>query len=427
MIAEETENDIFSSPFLGSGPDMEWVSRDPLKRARLALEYVLDPSLEDTPAGVEEDDDMEEDVDEDDNNDEEVDHSDDDAAVTTTKAASVILTDTQQAARLALAYVSLVTGDHARALELAQSILLVHSSSSSSTNPSSNNRITTTVAPVGRAPAATSTISSSNSTHTANSATTHLGESLRARQLATARLYAAEAACCLGDASQSLQFMKGVNGEWPSNNNLGQMTGVYDVTLTTNVPTLDVAIGLNNTNTTNTNNNNNNEAWLDRLASDLAGVTIETAAVSSKGKRRLARAQTLVRASASIVTATLGGPHNMTVAKQLAMSAQSMEETSLAPSGVFSYHHHHHHPSVTITPLPGATAAATAAAGGGDVGGGDPNSYTTTNNNTGGDVGVTSGVELVNRSLSRRALIYCNLRGGNSSAALSLLQSLRQR
>jgi hypothetical protein len=61
----------------------------------------------------------------------------------------------------------------------------------------------------------------------------------------------------------------------------------------------------------------------DRLASDLGGVTIETAAANGRGKRRLARAQTAVLSSASAVTADLG---NFAAAKKLAMSAQAMED-----------------------------------------------------------------------------------------------------
>ena len=92
-------------------------------------------------------------------------------------------------------------------------------------------------------------------------------------------MYAAQACCCLGDAVQALTFLAGDEQEYA----------------------------------------------VDCLASDLGGITVETASVSSYGKRRLARAQSAVRSSASAVTAALG---TMTAAKQLAMSAQAMEDSS---------------------------------------------------------------------------------------------------
>jgi hypothetical protein len=63
---------------------------------------------------------------------------------------------------------------------------------------------------------------------------------------------------------------------------------------------------------------------IDRLASDLGGVTIEMASSNPKAKARLAKAQTLVRCSASAASACLG---NITACKQLALGAQAMENS----------------------------------------------------------------------------------------------------
>lgn len=97
------------------------------------------------------------------------------------------------------------------------------------------------------------------------------------RQQATARMYASEASCILGDAIASMKYLVG---------------------------------------------DGKNDAF-DRLASALGGVTIETAASHSgnQGKMRLAKAQAMVRCSASAASAGMG---NLTAAKQLAMSAQAM-------------------------------------------------------------------------------------------------------
>jgi len=135
----------------------------------------------------------------------------------------------------------------------------------------------------------------------------------RKRQIATARMYAAEACCALGDTVNAMKFLVG--------------DGQDDA--------------------------------FDRLASDLSGVTLETASSNGKGKRRLARGQTVVRSSASVVTAAMG---NLTAAKQLAMSAQAMEDAYASDR---------------------------------------------------------------QRSTARRALIYTLLRGGHHGPALSLLRSLR--
>ena len=133
------------------------------------------------------------------------------------------------------------------------------------------------------------------------------------RRVAVAKLYAAEALCAIGEAAEARNFLLG--------------DGKGDA--------------------------------IDRLASDLGGVTLETDAANGKGKRRLARAQTMVRSSASAATAAMG---NSTTAKQLAMQAQAMEDA------------------------------------------------------------YESNRE---KSSARRALVYCLLREGNHSAALSLLQSMR--
>jgi hypothetical protein len=97
------------------------------------------------------------------------------------------------------------------------------------------------------------------------------------RRLAAARMYGCEAMCSLGDAMDGMRFLAG---------------------------------------------DGKNDA-LDRLASDLAAATIKTAATNGKDKMRLAKAQSMVRSSASAASAMLG---NLTVAKQLAMSAQAMED-----------------------------------------------------------------------------------------------------
>ena len=132
------------------------------------------------------------------------------------------------------------------------------------------------------------------------------------RKIATARMYASEAACAVGDAPGGMRFLVG-DGQ---------------------------------------------EDAFDRLASELGGVTILVAANNVKGKARLAKAQSMVRSSASAASAVLG---NLTHARQLAMSAQAMEDAS-------------------------STARA--------------------------------------NSTARRALVYCMLREGNCGAAMSLLKSL---
>ncbi|CAB9517673.1 Ccr4-not transcription complex, subunit [Seminavis robusta] len=132
------------------------------------------------------------------------------------------------------------------------------------------------------------------------------------RKMATARMYASEASCALGSPDTGMKFLVGTGG---------------------------------------------NDAF-DRLASELGGVTVKVAASSVTGKARLARAQCMVRTSASAASAVLG---SVAPAKQLAMSAQAMEDA-----------------------------------------------YSSSREG----------------SISRKALVYCMLREANCSAALSLLKSL---
>lgn len=97
------------------------------------------------------------------------------------------------------------------------------------------------------------------------------------RQIATARMYAAEASCAIGELVDSMKYLVG----------------------------------------------DGKEDAFDRLATELAGVTLETASTNDKGKRRLAKAQAMVRSSACAVTAAMGNPQ---AAKQLANSANAMED-----------------------------------------------------------------------------------------------------
>lgn len=101
------------------------------------------------------------------------------------------------------------------------------------------------------------------------------------RQAATARMYASEAHAALGDPMASMKILVG--------------DGKDDA--------------------------------FDRLSSDLGGVTIGMASANNKAKSRLAKAQTMVRCSASAASASLG---NLTASKQLAMSAQAMENSYMA-------------------------------------------------------------------------------------------------
>jgi hypothetical protein len=145
---------------------------------------------------------------------------------------------TLTSARLSLAYVSLAFRDYQRALDVSKVVLEAEK------------------VPAG-----------------ADEVTRRLYD----RQMATARMYAAEASCALGEMIDSMKFLVG----------------------------------------------DGKEDAFDRLASDLGGVTLETAAGNGKGKRRLAKAQTMVRSSACAVTAAMG---NSQAAKQLANSANAMED-----------------------------------------------------------------------------------------------------
>ena len=98
------------------------------------------------------------------------------------------------------------------------------------------------------------------------------------RLMATARLYASEACSILGDPMSSMTFILG----------------------------------------------DRKENALDRLAIDLSGVTIEKANSSPKAKTQLAKAQCMVRCNASAAWAVVG---NHPVSRQLAMSAQAMENS----------------------------------------------------------------------------------------------------
>lgn len=115
-------------------------------------------------------------------------------------------------------------------------------------------------------------------THTVQTETPSApSKEMYAQRLAIARMYAAEASCGMGDTVSAMHYIAG----------------------------------------------DGSDSEIDRLASDLGGVTMETASLNTKGKSRLARAQTAVRASASAVMAVVG---NEGSAKKLAMSAQAMED-----------------------------------------------------------------------------------------------------
>ena len=101
--------------------------------------------------------------------------------------------------------------------------------------------------------------------------------SVRRRRSATARLYAAEASCAMGKTEVAMEFLAG----------------------------------------------NGRDDAFDRLASDLGGLSLESAVADGKQKERLERAQATVRASASSITAAMG---NLAAAKQLAVSAQAMDD-----------------------------------------------------------------------------------------------------
>jgi hypothetical protein len=146
--------------------------------------------------------------------------------------------DTLMSTRLSLSYVCLAFGNCRRALEMAKVVL-------ETTEP--------------------------------DSSTDKVARLLYNRQMATARMYAAEASCRLEEMVNAMKYLVG--------------DGKDDA--------------------------------FDRLASDLSGVTFETASTNGIGKRRLAKAQTMVRSSACAVTAAMG---NTQAAKQLANSANAMED-----------------------------------------------------------------------------------------------------
>lgn len=153
-------------------------------------------------------------------------------------------------AQLALAYVSLELRDFSRALKMAKLVI------------DGVGTTTTEEKPDSAAPAEKKDVKKTR---------------VELRKIATARMYASEAACAMGDAPSGMRFLVG--------------DGQGDA--------------------------------FDRLASELGGVTIKAAATNVKGKARLARAQSMVRSSASAASAVLG---NLGPAKQLAMSAQAMED-----------------------------------------------------------------------------------------------------
>ena len=109
-----------------------------------------------------------------------------------------------------------------------------------------------------------------------------LGDEIRqttmSRRVAISRMYAAEASCGLGDVENAMKYVHVDEGE-----------------------------------------------SLDLLASEISGVTIDMASESGAKKYRLAEAQSLVRSSASVITAAMG---DVRLAKKLAMSAQAMGDAT---------------------------------------------------------------------------------------------------
>jgi hypothetical protein len=158
--------------------------------------------------------------------------------------AATIEPDTLTSARLSLAYVKLAFRDYGQVLEITQHVLKQDG------------------------------IPEKETTGATGDVARRLHHN---RQMATARMYAAEASCALGEMVGSMKYLVG----------------------------------------------DGKEDAFDRLASDLSGVTLETAAGNGKGKRRLAKAQAMVRSSACAVTAAMG---NTQAAKQLANSANAMED-----------------------------------------------------------------------------------------------------
>ena len=173
--------------------------------------------------------------------------------------------DSLLTARLSLSYVCLAFGEPRRALTLAQ---LVEETVQQLQSPSPH------------PDPATQHFATNATTATTTTTVSPALQRLRRRQAATARLYAAEATCTLGDLHTAMKYLVG---------------------------------------------DGKNDAF-ERVASELSGVTLETAATHGKGKRRLAQAQAMVRSSVGSVTAAMGNP----AAKQFANSATAMEDAYLA-------------------------------------------------------------------------------------------------
>lgn len=247
---------------LASPEDLEQVKRNPLLRARACLEHVL-ADAEGSDGGA--------------------------ASSSAVAVPDCLGPDALMSARLTMSYLKLAVRDYRGALKEAKLVLEDSSPLLVQPGPSDPSDGAATAGDMARR--------------------------LHKRRLATARLYAAEASCALGETIEAMKFLVG----------------------------------------------DGRDDAFDRLASDLASVTLETASGNTRGKRRLAKAQSVVRSSASAASAAMG---NLTAAKQLAVSAQAMEDAC-------STNHHRE------------------------------------------------------RSAARRALVYCLLRGGNHGAALTILRSLR--
>lgn len=67
------------------------------------------------------------------------------------------------------------------------------------------------------------------------------------------------------------------------------------------------------------------DGTFDRLASDIAGVTVANATTDERAKRRLANAETMVRSAVSVAYSAIG---DIETAKQLAKAATALENTS---------------------------------------------------------------------------------------------------
>lgn len=154
-------------------------------------------------------------------------------------------------AQLSLSYICLEDDDYPMALQYADLVLQLHEPTTTSINGGEGD--------------SSSSPSSSG-----------LQNKLWKRYKATARMYASEASCALGDTEKSMKYLTG--------------DGKDDA--------------------------------FDRLASDLAGVGMKDAACNKKAKMRLAKSQAFVKCSASAVWGRLG---NQAASKQLATSAQALE------------------------------------------------------------------------------------------------------